>query len=134
MVIIDDHQVFAGVLAEVFVARGLDVVGIYGTLADGMAAVAAIAPDLVVLDHRLPGGTGASSVRTLKERSPGTRVLMHGSNEFSGGIAVPAALAALGRPVQADAAVVVREVFDGPFDGVVGVGAFVGGFRVGCAV
>ena len=34
----------------------------------------------------------------------GVRVLMHGSNEFSGGIAVPDALAALGRPVQTDAA------------------------------
>ena len=76
VVIIDDHQVFAGLLGEVFVARGLDVVGIYSTLADGMAAVAAIEPDLVVLDHRLDGDTGASSVRTLKERSPATRVLM----------------------------------------------------------
>ncbi len=34
----------------------------------------------------------------------GVRVLMHGSNEFSGGIPVPDALAALGREVQADAA------------------------------
>jgi len=76
VVIIDDHQVFAGLLGEVFVAQGLDVVGIYGTLAVGMDAVAAIAPDLVVLDHRLPGHTGASSVRTLKQRSPSTRVLM----------------------------------------------------------
>ena len=33
----------------------------------------------------------------------GMRVLMHGSNEFSGGIAVADGLAALGRPVQRDA-------------------------------
>jgi DNA-binding NarL/FixJ family response regulator len=76
VMIIDDHQVFAGLLGEVFVAHGLDVVGTYSTLADGMKAVAAIAPDLVVLDHRLGGDTGASNVRTLKERSPSTRVLM----------------------------------------------------------
>ncbi len=36
----------------------------------------------------------------------GTRVLMHGSNEFSGGIGVADALAALGRPVQHDAGAV----------------------------
>ncbi len=36
----------------------------------------------------------------------GIRVLMHGSNEFSGGISVPDALAALDRPVQNDAAAV----------------------------
>lgn len=74
--IIDDHQVFAELLGEVLVDRGLDLVGVYGTLADGMAAVGTVAPDLVVLDHRLPGETGASSVRALKGRSPHTRILM----------------------------------------------------------
>ena len=34
----------------------------------------------------------------------GIRVLMHGSNAFSGGLSVPEALRALGRPVQGDAA------------------------------
>ena len=34
----------------------------------------------------------------------GVRVLMHGSNAFSGGLSVPEALRALGRPVQGDAA------------------------------
>jgi DNA-binding NarL/FixJ family response regulator len=76
VVIVDDHQVFAELLGEVLVTRGLEVVGIHSTLTDGMAAVAQLAPDLVILDHRLPGNTGASSVRTLKQRSPSTRVLM----------------------------------------------------------
>ncbi len=76
VVIIDDHQIFAELLGEVLVSRGLDLVGIYGNLADGIAAVELRAPDLVVLDHRLPGDTGASSVRALKRRSPSTRVLM----------------------------------------------------------
>ena len=76
MVIIDDHQVFADLLGEVLVARGLDLLGSYGTLADGMIVVQDRAPDLVVLDHRLPGDTGASSVRALKRCSPSTRVLM----------------------------------------------------------
>lgn len=76
VVIIDDHQVFAELLGELLVVRGLEVVGIYGTLTDGLSAVATITPDLVVLDHLLPGNTGASSVRTLKQRSPASRVLM----------------------------------------------------------
>ena len=40
----------------------------------------------------------------------GTRILMHGSNEFSGGIAVADALAALGRPVQTDLASVSQSL------------------------
>ena len=61
--IIDDHQVFAALLGEVLVDRGLELVGIHSTLADGMAAVGTVQPDLVVLDHRLPRDTGAGSVR-----------------------------------------------------------------------
>lgn len=76
MLIIDDHQVFAELLGEVLVARGMDLVGIHGTLPDGIAAVDSHGPDLVVLDHRLRGESGAGSIRRLKERSPGTRVLM----------------------------------------------------------
>lgn len=76
VVIIDDHQVFAELLGEVLSARGLELVGVYSTLADGMAAITDRAPDLVVLDHRLPDVTGASSVTALKRRSPSTRVLM----------------------------------------------------------
>jgi DNA-binding NarL/FixJ family response regulator len=76
VVIIDDHQVFAELLGEVLAARGLEVVGVHRTLTDGMAAVAAHAPDLVVLDHRLPGESGAGSVTALKRSSPSTRVLM----------------------------------------------------------
>ena len=76
VMIIDDHQVFAELLGEVLVSRGLDLIGIHSSLADGMAAIADRAPDLVILDHRLPGDTGASSIRALKRRSPSTRVLM----------------------------------------------------------
>ncbi|WP_420121762.1 response regulator [Nakamurella sp.] len=76
VVIIDDHQVFAELLGEVLTARGMTLVGTFGTLGDGLVAVADTTPDLVVLDHRLPGATGASGVRALKERSPTSRVLM----------------------------------------------------------
>ncbi|WP_084614350.1 response regulator [Nakamurella lactea] len=76
VLIIDDHKVFAELLAEVLGSRGLDVVGSYGSLADGLAAVADLVPDLVLLDHRFPGDTGASSVTALKRLSPSTRVLM----------------------------------------------------------
>jgi DNA-binding NarL/FixJ family response regulator len=76
VLIIDDHQVFAELLGEVLGSRGLKVIGIHGTLAQGMAAVAGQAPDLFILDHRLPDDAGASSVRSLKQASPSTRVLM----------------------------------------------------------
>ncbi|MEK6443753.1 response regulator transcription factor [Pseudonocardia sp. T1-2H] len=76
VLIVDDHQVFAELLGEVLASRGLRLVGIRRTLADGLTAVESERPDLVVLDHSLPGATGASGLRALKQRSPSTRVLM----------------------------------------------------------
>lgn len=47
--------------------------------------------------------------------SAGIRVLMHGSNEFSGGMSVPEALLALGRPAQNSAAEVREALSAGGF-------------------
>ena len=41
-----------------------------------MEVEARLAPDLVVLDIRMPGGDGGAGLRAVKIRSPGTTVLM----------------------------------------------------------
>ncbi len=76
VLLVDDHNVFAELLREVLIANGMTVVGIRGTVADALVAVAELHPDVVVLDHGLPAGTGAGGVAAVKQRSPGTRVLM----------------------------------------------------------
>lgn len=76
VLIVDDHAMFAELLAEALAADGLDVVGTCGTLEDALRTVVADPPDLVVLDHNLPGATGTSGIAAVKRSAPATRVLM----------------------------------------------------------
>ena len=45
----------------------------------GIAAVAAHRPDVVVLDMQLPGATGAEVIRAARDASPGTRIVIFSS-------------------------------------------------------
>jgi len=51
------------------------VVGEAGTAAEAMEAVARFKPDLVLMDVRLPDGSGAEACREIRRARPDTRVL-----------------------------------------------------------
>jgi DNA-binding NarL/FixJ family response regulator len=51
-------------------------VGIAGTLERARALVATAAPDVILLDHRLPDGDGASAIGQLRALRPSVRVVM----------------------------------------------------------
>jgi DNA-binding NarL/FixJ family response regulator len=76
VLLVDDHRVFGELLAEALAAHGMEIVGLCGTLAEALDAVAGTLPDVVVLDHNLPAGSGAGGVAAMKRRAPRTRVLM----------------------------------------------------------
>jgi two-component system, NtrC family, response regulator HydG len=81
VLIVDDDDVFGRVLAAELRRLDLDV----SSVASGEAALARLAeivPDVVLLDLRLPGVGGLDVLREIRERSPGTDVIMltgHGS-------------------------------------------------------
>ncbi|WP_308113548.1 response regulator transcription factor [Kineosporia corallincola] len=73
VVIVDDHRVFrSGVRAELApaVADGrLELVGEAGDVEEAIAVVAATAPDVVLLDVHLPGGTVRPGGREVLQRA-----------------------------------------------------------------
>lgn len=77
VVVVDDHPVVRdGVIATISAAPDLEVVG---QAADGVEAVtvtAALVPDVVVMDLRMPGGSGVEAVREMKARGLSAAVLV----------------------------------------------------------
>jgi DNA-binding NarL/FixJ family response regulator len=76
VLLVDDHRVFGELLGDALAAAGMEIVGLCGTLVEALDAVVATPPDVVVLDHNLPAGSGAGGVAALKRRAPRARVLM----------------------------------------------------------
>src|SRR4051812_47279011 len=77
ILIIDDSEVVrTGLRTLLGTEPTLEVVGEAASVATGVAAAAKLAPDLALLDIRLPDGTGIDACRQILKRSPNTRVLV----------------------------------------------------------
>jgi DNA-binding NarL/FixJ family response regulator len=75
--LVDDHEVVRRGVAEVLEDEpGITVAGEAGSVAEALARVPAVRPDVVVIDIRLPDGDGADLCRGLRERIPGLRCLV----------------------------------------------------------
>ena len=75
--LVDDHEVVRRGLIDLLSADPeLDVIGEAGSVADAMARIPALRPDVAVLDVRLPDGNGIELCRELLSRLPDLRCLM----------------------------------------------------------
>src|SRR5580693_8132349 len=75
--LLDDHEVVRRGVRELLEAEpDIAVVGEAGTAQAALARVPALAPDVAVLDVRLPDGDGVSVCRALRSRAPETACLM----------------------------------------------------------
>jgi DNA-binding NarL/FixJ family response regulator len=73
---VEDHQLLADALAAMLAREpDMQVVGIAGTVADAKI-LAREQLDVVLMDYRLPDGTGAEATRAIKARWPAARVVM----------------------------------------------------------
>jgi DNA-binding NarL/FixJ family response regulator len=73
----DDHEVVREGLRTMLSRReDMAVVGEAGTMAEAIAAAAKAKPDVVIMDVRLPDGSGVEACRAIREARPETRVIM----------------------------------------------------------
>jgi DNA-binding NarL/FixJ family response regulator len=75
--LVDDHEVVRQGLKSLIDAEDdLEVVGEAGTVEEAVRRAGFDEPDVVVLDIRLPDGSGIEACREIRARWPETRVLM----------------------------------------------------------
>jgi two-component system response regulator DevR len=83
VVLVDDHDVVRAGLRSLFDSEdALTVVGEAGTAEGALRRVGLDVPDIVVMDVRLPDGSGIDACRDIKSRWPDTNVLILTSYAF----------------------------------------------------
>ena len=77
VVLVDDHEVVRdGIKSLLEPEADITVVGEAGTVKEGIARVEWARPDVVIMDIRLPDGSGIEATREIRARLPKTQVLM----------------------------------------------------------
>jgi DNA-binding NarL/FixJ family response regulator len=77
VVLVDDHPVVrVGLRGMLEAADDLRVVGEAGSGDEALTLVAAVAPDVVLMDLRMPGTDGVAATALIAERFPAVRVLV----------------------------------------------------------
>src|ERR1051325_3670719 len=77
VMIVDDHEVVREGLRALLNRRpGMRVVGEAGTVAEAVAVASRERPDIVVMDVRLPDGSGVEACREIRAEYPETRLIM----------------------------------------------------------
>jgi two-component system, NarL family, response regulator DevR len=77
LLVVDDHEVVRQGLVSLLERRGgFRVVAQAGTAAGAIEAARTYRPDLIVMDARLPDGSGIDATREIRAEQPQIRVIM----------------------------------------------------------
>jgi two-component system, NarL family, response regulator DevR len=77
ILLVDDHEVVrVGLRGLIERQPEMEVVGEAGSVHEAIVQANQLAPDVVVLDIRLPGGDGLEACRQIKAQRPETRIIV----------------------------------------------------------
>ena len=77
LVVVDDHEVVRqGLVALLDRREAFQVVGEAGTVEEAMTVVRRMRPDLVIMDVRLPDGSGIEACRDIRSEMPEVRIVI----------------------------------------------------------
>jgi two-component system response regulator DevR len=75
--LLDDHEIVRrGIMDLLSAEPDIEVVGEAATAAEAVRRIAAVTPDVAVLDARLPDGSGIEVCRTVRSANPAVRCLI----------------------------------------------------------
>lgn len=75
VLLVDDHEIVRAGLRTVLAGAGMKIVGEASTVSEAIGAVNRLKPDVVLMDVRLPDGSGVEACREIRATHPKTKVL-----------------------------------------------------------
>jgi DNA-binding NarL/FixJ family response regulator len=87
VVIVDDQAAFRAVARELLVADGFVVVGEAADAASALTVISELRPQIVLLDVRLPGGSGIEAARLLTARADPPVVVLVSTVDYTHAVA-----------------------------------------------
>jgi DNA-binding NarL/FixJ family response regulator len=82
VLLVDDHVVLLeGLRALLADHQDIEVVGVARSVAQAIRAAQDVKPDVVLMDYRLPDGTGAAASRGIRERNPRVAIVFLSADE-----------------------------------------------------
>ncbi len=76
ILIADDHALFRDGVASLVRAWGHEIVGLAGSEDEAVALTAEVEPDLVLMDVRMPGGSGLAATSRIKAAQPAVAIVI----------------------------------------------------------
>ena len=76
VLVVDDDAAVREALVDLLVDEGMDVVGAATHGAQAITMAADLAPDIVMMDLRMPGIDGIQATRAIKEEDPSVQVVI----------------------------------------------------------
>jgi DNA-binding NarL/FixJ family response regulator len=77
VLVVDDQQLIRESIASLLsIQDGIEVVGTAGDGRDGVAQATALAPDVILLDVRMPGMDGVEAAAIMRRQAPAAKVVM----------------------------------------------------------
>lgn len=75
ILLVDDHEIVRAGLRTVLAGTGIEIAGEASTVSDAIDAAKRLKPDMVLMDVRLPDGSGVEACREIRAAQPETKVL-----------------------------------------------------------
>ena len=77
VLLVDDHEIVRRGLKTVLQERpDITVIGEAGTMKGGIEETMRLQPDIVIMDLRLPDGSGVEACRDIRTQAPETKVII----------------------------------------------------------
>jgi DNA-binding NarL/FixJ family response regulator len=105
VLLVDDHVVFLeGLSALLSDYTDLEVVGRVRSVADAIRAAEDVKPDVVLMDYRLPDGTGAAAAAGIRELRPEATIVFLSGDESEESLMASVEAGAVGYLIKSESA------------------------------